>query len=65
MGLVFDNIGCEHCRTLTDFFAMTESDTQLADAGKMPAKVGEVFAEKMQRATETFNEPFGRRKTNI
>ena len=35
---------------------MTESDTQLADAWKMPAKVGEVFAEKMQRATETFNE---------
>ena len=21
MGLVFDNIGCEHCRTLTDFYA--------------------------------------------
>ena len=38
------------------FFAMTESDTQLDDAWKMPAEVREVFAEKMQRATETFNE---------
>jgi len=38
------------------FFAMTKSDTQLDDAWKMPAKVGEVFAEKMQRARETFNE---------
>ena len=36
--------------------AMTESDTQLADAWKMPAEVGEVFAEKMQGATETLNE---------
>ena len=35
---------------------MTKSDTQLDDAWKMPAKVGEVFAEKMQRARETFNE---------
>ena len=43
---------------------MNESDTQLADAWKMPAKVGEVFAEKMQLATETFNERIGRRKTN-
>jgi len=38
------------------FFPMNESDTQLADAWKMPATVGEVFAEKMQLATETFNE---------
>jgi hypothetical protein len=35
---------------------MMESDTQLADAWKMPAKVREVFAEKMQSATEAFNE---------
>src|SRR5450755_1130666 len=35
---------------------MTESDTLVADAWNMPAKVSEVFAEKTQRATETFNE---------
>ena len=35
---------------------MTKSDTQVADAWKMPVTVGEVFAEKMQLATETFNE---------
>jgi len=36
--------------------SVNESDAQLADAWKMPAKVREVFAEKMQRATEAFNE---------
>jgi hypothetical protein len=35
---------------------VTESETQLADAWNMPTKVGEVFAEKMKSATETFNE---------
>src|SRR5215469_4783790 len=35
---------------------MMESDAQLADAWKMPAKVAEVFSEQMQHATETFNE---------
>jgi len=35
---------------------MNESDTQLADAWKMPAEVAEVFAEKMQGAKETLNE---------
>ena len=38
------------------FCGMTESETQLDDAWKMPAKVGEVFAEKMQLARETFSE---------
>ena len=38
------------------FFSMNESDTQLADAWKMPAEVGKVLAEKMQRAKETLNE---------
>ena len=33
-----------------------DSDTQLAEAWNMPAKVGEVFAEKMQSARETFHE---------
>jgi pimeloyl-ACP methyl ester carboxylesterase len=37
-------------------FIMNESDTQLADAWKMPAEVAKVFAEKMQRAKETLNE---------
>ena len=36
-------------------FVMNESDTQLADAWKMPATVAQVFAEKMQRAKETLN----------
>ena len=35
---------------------MNESDTQLADAWKMPAEVAKVFAEKMQDAKETLNE---------
>jgi pimeloyl-ACP methyl ester carboxylesterase len=35
---------------------MVKSDTQLAKAWKMPAKIAEVFAEKMQSATEAFNE---------
>jgi hypothetical protein len=43
---------------------MTESDTLLADAWNIPAKVGEVFAEKAQRATETFNDASVRHKTN-
>ena len=38
------------------FLCMTESDTQLADAWKMPAEVAKVFAEKMQDAKETLNE---------
>jgi hypothetical protein len=38
------------------FIVMKESQTQLADAWKMPAEVSEVLAEKMQRAKETLNE---------
>jgi enoyl-[acyl-carrier-protein] reductase (NADH) len=41
---------------LTDFFDVNKSDAQLADARKMPAKVDEVFPERVHRATETFIE---------